>query len=125
MPVLREEIEVGPAALVLAPGPTDVHALMEAVATFLTGDICRVHLPVVLGHLQKSCLCAPQPFMVHGERLRAHTNISCQAQAEAGRGGGRTQLDVLSRTSVENRFPSIGCSGLLPRRRTGALATMA
>jgi hypothetical protein len=90
VPVLREEVEVGRAALVLAPGPTYVHAPMEAVAAFLTGDISCVHRPVVLGHLPQSCLCAPQPFIVHGERLRAHTDISCQAPAEAARGGGKT-----------------------------------
>jgi hypothetical protein len=99
--VLREEIEVGPAVLVLAPGPTDVHALVEAVAAFLTGDISCVHLPVVLWHLSKSCLCAPQPFIVHGERLRAHIAISRQAQAETR----RTAVGARSEALPANRYP--------------------
>jgi hypothetical protein len=47
------------------------------VAAFLAGDISSVHLSVFLGHLPKSCLCAPQPLIVHGERLRADTDLSC------------------------------------------------
>jgi hypothetical protein len=60
------------------------------IGSVLTGDISCVHLPVALGHLPKSCLSAPQPFIVHGQRLRAHPDTSCQAQAQAGGGGGMT-----------------------------------
>lgn len=83
--VLGEDVKVGPSALVLAPGPTDVHASMEAVAAFPTGNIGCVHLSVVLGHLPKSCLCAPEPFIVHTERLRKHG----QLVPDARRGGQR------------------------------------
>jgi hypothetical protein len=75
MPVLREEVEARPAALVLAPDPTDMHAVVETVSALLTGDYDSVDFPVILGHLSKCRLRASQSFLIHGERVRPRTDM--------------------------------------------------
>ena len=99
VPVLGEEVKVGPATLVHTPGPPDVHTAVEAVAALLPGHISALHRPVVLRHRPKHQLGAPQPFIVHGQRIsarrgsrrestlaRAGLETRRRAQDEAGAG---------------------------------------